>query len=69
MTSKKHKRATERTSEALVKIEKKLKKFDIVVMVQGDEPMITGPMISKVVAPLIKNKKINVSNLMTRGTK
>ena len=35
-------------------------------MVQGDEPMITGPMISKVVAPLIKNKKINVSNLMTK---
>jgi 3-deoxy-manno-octulosonate cytidylyltransferase (CMP-KDO synthetase) len=67
MTSKKHKRATERTSEALIKIEKKLKKkFDIIVMVQGDEPMITGSMISKVVQPLIKNKKINVSNLMTK---
>ncbi len=67
MTSKKHKRATERTSEALLKIEKKLKKkFEIVVMIQGDEPLITGQMISKVVEPLIKNKKINVSNLMTR---
>lgn len=67
MTSKKHNRATERTSEALKKIEKKLKKrFEIVVMVQGDEPMITGQMISKVVQPLVKNKKINVSNLMTK---
>lgn len=67
MTSKKHKRATERTSEALIKIEKKLKKnFEIIVMVQGDEPMITGTMISKVIQPLVNNKKINVSNLMTR---
>ena len=67
LTSKKHNRATERTSEAAIKIEKKLKtKFDIIVMVQGDEPMVKGPMISKALKPLIQNNKIKVSNLMTK---
>ena len=38
MTSKKHKRASDRTAEALLKYEKKTnKKFDIVVMIQGDD--------------------------------
>ena len=42
MTSDSHERASERTAEALTKIEKKFKiKIDIVVMIQGDEPMIT----------------------------
>tara|TARA_Y100001970_G_scaffold288676_1_gene416667 strand:- start:1222 stop:1959 length:738 start_codon:yes stop_codon:yes gene_type:complete len=67
LTSKKHNRATERTGEALEKIEKKLStKFDIITMVQGDEPMINGSMISKAINPLIKNKEINVVNLMTK---
>ena len=66
-TSKKHKRATERTSEALSLIEKKYKKkFDIVVMVQGDEPMISGPMIKKAVMPFFNNKSVNIVNLMTK---
>ena len=40
MTIKKHKRASDRTAEALLKYEKNNKKFDIVVMIQGDEPLI-----------------------------
>ena len=48
MTSKKHKRASDRCAEALKKIEKKNKtKYDIVVMVQGDEPMINHQMINQ----------------------
>jgi len=67
MTSKKHKRATERTSEALSKIEKKnKKKYDIVVMVQGDEPMITASMINQSISPFMKHKDIKVVNLMTK---
>jgi len=67
MTSKKHERASERCSEALVKIEKKLKlKFDIVTMLQGDEPLISIKMIEKGIIPLIKDKSINVSNLMAK---
>ena len=41
MTSKKHKRASDRCYEAMRILEKKRKiKYDIIVMVQGDEPMI-----------------------------
>ena len=39
-------------------------KYDIIVMIQGDEPMLTPSMISDSFAPLIKEKKIKVTNLM-----
>ena len=59
MTSKKHKRASERVSEAMLKIEKMTnKKTDIVVMIQGDEPMMRPDMMDAVVAPLIANNSI-----------
>jgi len=59
MTSKKHQRASERCSEALKKLEHKLKiKFDIVTMLQGDEPLISTKMIEKGIRPLIQDKKI-----------
>ncbi len=66
-TSKTHERCTERTVEALKKIEAKLKKrFDVVVMIQGDEPMIKPYMISKALLPFKKNKDLKVVNLMTK---
>jgi len=65
MTSDKHERASDRTAEALLKIEKEInKKIDIVVMIQGDEPMVTPEMISAAIAPLIDDDSIKVSNLM-----
>ena len=66
MTSKKHQRASDRCYEAL-KIFEKTKKitFDIIVMVQGDEPMVHPNMINDAVKPMIKNKKINVVNLIS----
>ena len=67
MTSKKHKRASERCSEALSKLEKKSKiKFDIVTMLQGDEPLISLSMIEKGIIPLIKNKNTLVTNLISK---
>ena len=64
MTSKSHERATDRTAEAMLKIEDEMGvKVDIVVMVQGDEPMVTPDMIDESLKPF-KNKKINVVNLM-----
>ena len=67
MTSDTHERASDRAEEALIKIENKTnKKVDIIVMLQGDEPMIVPEMIDKAVEPLIKNKSINVSNLMSK---
>lgn len=66
MTSKKHTRASDRVCEALKKYEKiKRKKFDIVVMIQGDEPMVNSKMIDEAIKPLIKDKSINVLNLIS----
>src|SRR5579871_1434343 len=48
MTGTHHERASDRCAEALEILEKELgKKYDIVVMVQGDEPMIRAEMISE----------------------
>src|SRR4030042_3802428 len=55
MTASTHERASDRTAEAMLKVEKKIgKKIDIVVMIQGDEPMIYPQMIDKVLAPMFK---------------
>tara|TARA_Y100000389_G_scaffold201331_1_gene243780 strand:- start:1110 stop:1847 length:738 start_codon:yes stop_codon:yes gene_type:complete len=66
MTSKKHDRASDRCAEALLKIEKKLKKkYDIVLMIQGDEPMVNKDMIREVLKPFRKkNNRVNVVNLI-----
>jgi len=65
MTSSKHERASDRTAEAMLKIESKHNcKFEIVVMIQGDEPMLTPSMIEESFKPLIKTKEIKVTNLM-----
>jgi len=65
MTSNKHKRASDRVAEAVLKIESETnKKIDIVVMIQGDEPMIFPEMIDEAVKPLIEDSNILVSNLM-----
>ena len=39
---------------------------DIVVMIQGDEPMITPEMVDLAVNPVIENPDIHVTNLMGR---
>jgi 3-deoxy-manno-octulosonate cytidylyltransferase (CMP-KDO synthetase) len=50
----------------MLKAEKELGiKVDIVVMVQGDEPMVTSEMIKKSINPFI-DENINVVNLMTK---
>ena len=65
MTKNTHERASDRAAEAMRIIEKKTKrKIDIVVMIQGDEPLVHPIMINKAVEPLLKNKNILVSNLI-----
>jgi 3-deoxy-manno-octulosonate cytidylyltransferase (CMP-KDO synthetase) len=65
MTSDKHERATERCAEALMNLEKAGSnlKYDIVVMIQGDEPLIDPRMIDEVISPLLDGTR-SVSNLM-----
>lgn len=65
MTSTEHERASDRCAEALTIIEnEENKKYDIVVMVQGDEPMIHSNMITEAISPMLKVPKIPVTNLL-----
>ncbi len=65
MTSIDHERASDRTAEALLKIEiESGNKVDIVVMIQGDEPMVTPKMIESAIQPLLDDPSLNITNLM-----
>jgi 3-deoxy-manno-octulosonate cytidylyltransferase (CMP-KDO synthetase) len=65
MTSSKHERASDRCAEALIKFEDMQGcKYDIVVMVQGDEPMTHPDMIKEAIQPLINDSTLQVVNLL-----
>ena len=65
MTSDKHERASDRVAEAMTKIEKTTsQRVDIVVMIQGDEPMVMPEMLNLAVQPMLKDNNILVANLM-----
>jgi len=65
MTANTHERATDRTAEAMLKAEEQLgERVDIVVMVQGDEPMVVPEMISEAITPIVEDEDIHVVNLM-----
>tara|TARA_B100000963_G_C22620073_1_gene669477 strand:+ start:1059 stop:1745 length:687 start_codon:yes stop_codon:yes gene_type:complete len=67
MTSDAHERATDRSAEAISKIEKETgTEVDIVVMIQGDEPMVTPEMISESLSPFFLDEEVNVVNLMAK---
>jgi 3-deoxy-manno-octulosonate cytidylyltransferase (CMP-KDO synthetase) len=64
LTSETHERASDRVAEALNIVEKRdNQKVDIVVMLQGDEPMTTPEMIDLAIQPLLKSDAVLVSNL------
>ena len=65
MTGNHHERASDRCAEALGYIEKQDRiEYDIIVMVQGDEPMTHPDMIAEAVIPMLNDPKILVSNLL-----
>lgn len=65
MTGNEHERATDRCAEALVALERANNTtYDIVVMVQGDEPMTHPDMIAEAVQPLIDHPDVQVTNLL-----
>ena len=66
MTSDKHERATDRTAEAMLKIEKETgTAIDIVVMIQGDEPLVTPALIDALVHPMQEDESIQITNLIS----
>ncbi|MDT5271255.1 MAG: 3-deoxy-manno-octulosonate cytidylyltransferase synthetase [Acidobacteriota bacterium] len=61
MTSAAHERASDRVAEATAGLE-----AEIVVMIQGDEPMVTPAMIAAAVAPLFEDASVACVNLARR---
>ena len=65
MTSNCHDRCSDRCAEAMLKIEKQEnKKVDIMVMVQGDEPLTFPQMINEAVNPMLNYNNIKITNLV-----
>jgi len=65
MTGSHHERASDRCAEALAHLEKANRtRYDIVVMVQGDEPMTHPDMIDEALAPMLSDDTIKVVNLL-----
>lgn len=64
MTSEQHERASDRCAEAMLKIEQKSgEKVDIMVLVQGDEPLTFPEMIDEAIEPVV-NGEAKISNLV-----
>lgn len=65
MTGSHHERASDRCAEALEVIEREDGvRFDIVVMVPGDEPLVHSDMIYEPVAPLLADPAVRITNLL-----
>ncbi|MCT7511867.1 3-deoxy-manno-octulosonate cytidylyltransferase [Aliarcobacter cryaerophilus] len=66
MTSDCHERCSDRCAEAMLKIENETGiKCDIMVMVQGDEPLTFPEMIDEAVQPMIGNESVLITNLVS----
>jgi 3-deoxy-manno-octulosonate cytidylyltransferase (CMP-KDO synthetase) len=64
MTSNEHERASDRCAEALKIVESSENdRYDLMVMVQGDEPLIKSEMITEAIQPFFRDNKIIVTNL------
>jgi len=67
MTADTHERATERVGEAIDKIEAKTgEKADIVVMIQGDEPMIHPDTVDAMIEPFLADENVQTVNLTNK---
>lgn len=65
LTGHHHERASDRCAEAVEKVEREEgARFDIVVMVQGDEPLVHPDMISEALAPMLADPAIMITNLL-----
>jgi 3-deoxy-manno-octulosonate cytidylyltransferase (CMP-KDO synthetase) len=65
MTSENHERATDRCAEALDIIEQQDGvEYDVIVMVQGDEPMVHPDMISEAMQPMLDDPEVYLVNLL-----
>src|SRR5439155_11276304 len=66
LTSAAHERASDRVAEAVEIIKAEHQRADIVVMIQGDEPMITPDMIAVALDPMRSDSTVSCVNLVRR---
>lgn len=65
MTADTYERASDRCAEALIKLEETNNtRYDVVVMVQGDEPMTHPDMIAEAIQPMLGDPDVQVVNLL-----
>ena len=64
MTSTSHKNSTERIAEACENID-----CNVIVNIQGDEPLLYPDHVDKIVAPMLTDRKVQVSIGITRFSK
>jgi len=65
MTSDCHERCSDRCAEAMLKIEMETgEKCDIMVMVQGDEPLTFPEMIDEAIEPMVRDTSLVITNLV-----
>ncbi len=67
MTASSHQRASDRTGEALLKIEQITGiRIDYAAMIQGDEPMLVPGMLDALVKPIAVGEAVEVVNLIAK---
>jgi 3-deoxy-manno-octulosonate cytidylyltransferase (CMP-KDO synthetase) len=65
MTKNTHERASDRCAEAMLTIESEIgQRIDLMVMIQGDEPLVHPGMIDEAVRPMIEDENVLIANLL-----
>ncbi|MBI2339342.1 MAG: 3-deoxy-manno-octulosonate cytidylyltransferase [Deltaproteobacteria bacterium] len=64
MTSDKHERCTERIAEACGKLLDEGKEFDVVLVIQGDEPLLNPAALDLLIQPFSEDEQVSCVNLI-----
>ncbi len=64
MTSRKHQRCTDRIAEGCLKLHEKDKNFDVVLNIQGDEPLLNPDTLNLVIKPFLEENNVSCVNLI-----
>lgn len=59
MTSKKHKTGTDR----IIEVAKKWSEYDVIINIQGDEPLIEPDMINQLIIPFLEDNTLKMATL------
>jgi 3-deoxy-D-manno-octulosonate cytidylyltransferase len=69
MTSKDHPSGTDRINEAVVEISKQIGDFDLIINLQGDEPLIPPDVIDKLVEMMLEDDSKEMGTIAVRSSR